>query len=184
MGYREASSTSAGTSPRNPIWRMNSIARSNFCGFTGPWPRSGSRWSSDGTFFSRSLRYIFVEPLGEYGSLPPWKKQTGHVLSSNLKTGSTTASSVSPRREFTSESPSDRTYAGHIGIAKFTWHGMSSTPSTLLYAGVWELSASRSERCDPAEHPSTPIFSGSYPRSAAAWRTSLTARCPSSQPHW
>ena len=93
------------------------------------------------------------------------------VLLSNAKTVSIAVSLVSTR-------------VGDIGIAKSTLQAMSSAASTFAYAGVCELVARRSARWAPSAKPITPILSALYPRSAAAWRTRRTARCPSSQATW
>ena len=69
-------------------------------------------------------------------------------------------------------------------MAQLTWHDVASSSSTGLYAGVRADVASITERCEPAEQPSTPMRSGSYPRFAAWERTMRTARWPSSQPLW
>ena len=69
-------------------------------------------------------------------------------------------------------------------MAQLMWQGVSSTLSMRAYAGVCELVASRSARCEPADMEITPIFSGSKPRFAASRRTRRTARWPSSQADW
>jgi hypothetical protein len=66
------------------------------------------------------------------------------------------------------------------GTAQLTWHGSWSRSSTEPYAAVSALVPSRTVRCEPAENPNAPIFSGSNPRFFASLRTRRTARCPSS----